>query len=101
MRIEPHSSALLSKFGKEDRYMLPVRTVAFVRVLCTALAAVAAVASTTTLFGAARIGNLSFIFPAQAQPAAPIKAQSDALSAYNSALNAFKAVLKERRAQIN
>jgi len=47
------------------------------------------------------ISNLSSISFAQGQSAALTKSQSDALDAYNTALNAFKAILSERRAQIN
>jgi hypothetical protein len=46
------------------------------------------------------IGHLGFISPALAQPDAPTKKQSDALAAYNAAVNGFEAVLRERRAQI-
>src|SRR5437899_197856 len=49
----------------------------------------------------AGIGNLSFISPAQGQPAALIKSQSDALDTYNKAVNDFKSILRQRRAQIN
>jgi hypothetical protein len=53
------------------------------------------------LFGlSGNIGDLSYISAAQGQPAALTKSQSDALDAYNSALNAFKSILSERRAQI-
>jgi hypothetical protein len=48
----------------------------------------------------ADIGNLSFISPAQGQPAAPTKSQSDALNAYNKAVNHFRSILSQRRAQI-
>jgi len=41
-----------------------------------------------------------FMPPAQAQPTLT-QAQADALAAYNHALNEFKAVLRERRAQIS
>jgi hypothetical protein len=41
------------------------------------------------------------ISPAQGQPAAPTTAQSDALSAYNKAVNDFRSILRERRAQIS
>ena len=44
-------------------------------------------------------GNLSFISRAQAQPAT--KSQPDALNAYNKAVNDFKSVLSQRRAQIS
>src|ERR1700730_6706500 len=49
----------------------------------------------------ANIGNLAFISPAQGQPAALPKSQSDALAAYNKAANDFKSILSQRRAQIN
>src|SRR6266498_4166171 len=49
----------------------------------------------------ADIGNLSFISPAQGQPAALTKSPSDALNAYDKAVNDFKSILRERRAQIN
>ena len=39
--------------------------------------------------------------PARAQPAALSPSQADALKAYDEALNAFKAILRERRAQID
>jgi hypothetical protein len=39
--------------------------------------------------------------PAHAQSGSPAKPPSDALAAYNAALNEFRSVLKERRAQIN
>jgi hypothetical protein len=47
------------------------------------------------------IGNLGFIFPAQGQPAALTQSQSDVLDRYNNALKDFRAVLSQRRAQIN
>ncbi len=47
------------------------------------------------------ICNFGFITPAAAQPAAITTSQSDALNAYNTALNRFKSILSERRAQIN
>jgi hypothetical protein len=43
----------------------------------------------------------AFIVPARAEPATLTKSQADALAAYNNALNAFRAVLNERRAQID
>lgn len=42
----------------------------------------------------------SFMSAAQAQPAALTTSQADALTAYNNALAQFKAILRERRAQI-
>src|ERR1700722_7333584 len=47
------------------------------------------------------IRNFSLICPATAQPGALTTSQSDALSAYSTALNRFKSLLSERRAQIN
>ena len=47
------------------------------------------------------IGNLGFISPAQGQPAALTQSQSDVLDRYNNALKDFRAVLSQRRAQIN
>src|SRR2546421_672985 len=49
----------------------------------------------------ADIGNLSFISPAQGQPATLSKSQSDALNTYNKAVNDFRSILRQRRAQIN
>jgi hypothetical protein len=46
------------------------------------------------------IGHLGFITPAHAQPAALTKAQAQALAAYDKALEDFKEILAERRAQI-
>ena len=47
------------------------------------------------------IGNLSFISFAHARPAALTTSQSDALNAYNKTVQDFRAILSERRAQIN
>ena len=47
------------------------------------------------------IANLSFISPAMGQPAELTKEQSEALSAYNSAVSDFESILRQRRAQIN
>jgi hypothetical protein len=60
----------------------------------------AAPACVATLFAAA-IGNLGFMSPAIAEPAALTKRQSDALDTYNNALSQFEQVLRQRRAQIN
>jgi hypothetical protein len=49
---------------------------------------------------ATHLGNLGLISPARSQPAAPAKAPSDALAAYNNAVAEFKSILRERRAQI-
>jgi hypothetical protein len=61
-----------------------------------AAAAVVAVASLV----AANIGNPGFIAPAQGQGALTAS-QSEALNAYNRAVNDFKSILSQRRAQIN
>jgi hypothetical protein len=58
-------------------------------------------ASLFTSLVAADIGDLGFISSAQGQPAAVAKSQSDALDAYNKAVNDFKSILSQRRAQIN
>jgi len=52
------------------------------------------------LFAVTGIGHFSLIAPARGEPAALTKAQADALGAYTDALDRFKAILKERRAQI-
>ena len=49
----------------------------------------------------AGIGHPGFIAAAQAQPGALTKSQADALDAYNKAVDGFRAVLRQRRAQIN
>ena len=47
------------------------------------------------------VGNLSFVSLASGQRAALTKSQSEALDAYNKTVQDFKAILAERRAQIN
>ncbi len=47
------------------------------------------------------IGNVGFISPAQAAPTAPTKAQQAGLDQYNKAVDDFKLILSERRAQID
>jgi hypothetical protein len=47
----------------------------------------------------ARIANPGFISTAQGQPVA--KSQAEALEAYNNAVNQFRSILGQRRAQIN
>src|SRR5215831_17259071 len=44
--------------------------------------------------------DVSLISPAQSEPAALTKSQSDALNTYNNAVNDFKSILAQRRAQI-
>ena len=47
------------------------------------------------------IGNLGLMSPAMGQPAALTKTQSEALNTYNDAVNSFKSILSQRRAQID
>ena len=63
--------------------------------------AIEAIANAVTPHVAASIGNLGFISPAQGGPAALTTSQSDALAAYNNAVDHFKSILRQRRAQIN
>ena len=49
----------------------------------------------------AAIGNLGLVSPAWDQPAALTPSQSEALSAYDKAVNDFKSILRTRRAQID
>jgi hypothetical protein len=58
-------------------------------------------AATPTWLVPGGTGGLGFITPALAQPAALAEAQSDALAAYENALDEFKAILAERRAQVD
>jgi hypothetical protein len=63
--------------------------------------AVDAIIDTVVPLVSAAIGNLGFVSPAMGQAAALTKKQSDALDAYNNAVNGFKSILLQRRAQIN
>src|ERR1700730_17801789 len=63
--------------------------------------AIDTITNTVTSLVPANIGNLSFISPAQGQPAALTKPQPDALNSYNNAVNHFKSILHQRGAQIN
>jgi hypothetical protein len=63
--------------------------------------AIDAIANAVTPHVAASIGNLGFISPAQGGPAALTTSQSDALAAYNNAVDHFKSILRQRRAQID
>jgi hypothetical protein len=60
-----------------------------------------AIINAAALLIPAAIGNLGLLSPAMAQPGALTKKQSDAVNAYNTAVNGFKSILAERRAQIN
>jgi hypothetical protein len=59
------------------------------------------ITSTVTSPIPANIGDLSFISSAQGQPATLTKSQSDVLNTYKNAVNEFKSILSQRRAQIN
>jgi hypothetical protein len=61
--------------------------------------AIDTITNAVTLLIPAGIGNL--ISTAQAQPAAPASSQSNALNAYNKAVDDFRSVLSQRRAQIS
>jgi hypothetical protein len=63
--------------------------------------AIDTIINTVTLLIPANTGNLSFMSPAQGQPTARTKSQSDALDTYNNAVNEFRSILGQRRAQIN
>jgi hypothetical protein len=63
--------------------------------------AIDTITSTVTSLVPANIGDLSFMSSAQGQPAALTKSPSDALNAYDKAVNDFKSILRERHAQIN
>jgi len=63
--------------------------------------AIEAIAHAVAPHVAASIGNLGFISPAQGGPAALTTSQSDALAAYNNAVDHFKSILRQRRAQID
>src|SRR5215211_1440494 len=60
-----------------------------------------AIINTAALLVPAAIGNLGLLSPAMAQPGALTKKQSDARDAYNTAVNGFKSILAQRRAQID
>ena len=66
----------------------------------SALAARAALAGALLIAPAVCDGGTSFFTGAQAQPGLT-GAQAEALDAYNKALNEFRSILKERRAQID
>jgi hypothetical protein len=53
------------------------------------------------LFFTVAIGHPGFISAAMAEPSTLTKKQSDALDAYNHAVDDFESILKQRRAQIN
>jgi hypothetical protein len=63
--------------------------------------AIDTITNTVTSLVPSNFGNLGFISPAQGQPAALTKSQVDALTAYDNAVNGFRSLLSQRRAQIN
>lgn len=63
--------------------------------------AIDAIAQTVAAIASVDIRHFGFVSPAMAQPGALTKAQSDALAAYDQALNGFKSILRQRRAQID
>jgi len=63
--------------------------------------AIDAIATTVAALVPADIGKFGLVSSAMAQPGTLTKAQSDALAAYNNALNSFKSILAQRRAQID
>jgi hypothetical protein len=63
--------------------------------------AIDAILDTVASLVSPAIGHFGFMSPAIGQPAAVTKKQSDALDSYNNAVNSFKSILEQRRAQIN
>jgi hypothetical protein len=102
MQVPPHRFGEAAKAAISGA-LATTRAAALAFGLCFALPvsnAIDTIAGTVTSLVPANIGNLSFISPAQGQPAALTTSQSDALSAYNKAVNDFRSILRERRAQI-
>lgn len=63
--------------------------------------AIDAITDTVASLASAAIGVLGLVSPAMGRPGALTKKQSDALNAYNHAVNAFATILGQRRAQIH
>jgi hypothetical protein len=55
----------------------------------------------TSMILSAKVGNVGLVSSASGQPAASGRSQSDALDAYNKAIQDFKSVLRQRRVQID
>jgi hypothetical protein len=68
------------------------------RITCRALAPAWAIA---LLFAPITVDAIGFVSRAEAQPAGLTPAQTEALDRYNTALNQFRSILRERRAQID
>lgn len=80
----------------------PAASLAFALLLAPPVAiAIDAIAGTVAALVSAEVGHRGLISPAMSQPATLTKAQSDALAAYDNALNSFKSILRQRRAQID
>jgi hypothetical protein len=62
--------------------------------------AIDAIANAVASFVPADIGIFGFISPAMAQPGTLTRKQTDALNAYTNAVNGFRSILAQRRAQI-
>src|SRR5579862_554397 len=77
-----------------------VSSLIFFLVLFIALS-ISDVIKVAALFAPIGISGLRFVSLAQGQPVELSQTQADALSAYNNAVNVFKVVLHERRAQID
>jgi hypothetical protein len=63
--------------------------------------AIEAIIGTAASLVSPAIGALGLISPALGQPGTLTNKQSDALNAYNNAVNSFKSILDQRRAQID
>ncbi len=63
--------------------------------------AIEAIAHTVAAIASVDIRHFGLVSPAMAQPGMLTKAQSEALAAYNNALNSFRSILAQRRAQID
>src|SRR3984893_17028881 len=88
--------------GIRSHTAAPAATLAFG--LCLALpAAVAidAIINAAASLAPATIGYFGLVSPAMGQPGALTQKQSDALHAYDNALNNFQSILRQRRAQID
>jgi hypothetical protein len=90
MGIASHSAAPSSQSGENARC---IRLPSILNLI--------AAAGVVTWLVPAGVGNLGLVSTAQGQPAALTNPQSDALDRYNNAVNEFKSILGQRRAQIN
>jgi hypothetical protein len=89
-------------FEIKNRTTVPAATLALGIIFAPPVfIAIDAIADTVASLVPAGIGNLSFISSAMAQPGTLTKQQSDAVNAYNNAVNGFKSILTQRRAQIS